>query len=222
MKRYFITATGTDSGKTFLTCALTWQLRLRGLRVQALKPVASGVTQDLQSSDAGQLLAAQEMPISSINQICPWRFCAPLSPDMAARKEGVLFSFDDLITFCNTPSDADIQLVEGVGGVMSPITDKHTLLDWMEALSIPTILVAGSYVGSISHTLSALQALHSRGLNVHCIILNESINSAANLLETAESLKAHMQQKVSVHTLQRLDSTPEVWKNAPNLSEGLL
>lgn len=218
MKRYFITATGTDIGKTFVTAALTWQLRQKGLNVQALKPIASGVDEKaLATSDAGQLLAALEKPLSDINTICPWRYRAPLSPDMAAKQEGIKYTFDELVAFCNTSAQADIQLIEGVGGVMSPVTAQHTVFDWINALALPVILVAGSYVGSISHTLSALAVIKP-----HAIIINETCGSVATLLDTKDALERHIQQKIPIRLLSRLDSKAEIWKDAANHLEGLI
>lgn len=223
MKRYFITATGTDIGKTFITAAIIWQLRQKGLHVHALKPVASGVDKNaLTESDAGKLLAAMQRPLTDIDTICPWRYSAPLSPDMATKLEGTKYSFDELLGFCNAPVQADVQLIEGVGGVMSPITAEHTVLDWMQALAIPIILVAGSYVGSVSHTLSAIVALESAGLKPHTIIINESAESAASLQDTKDSLEKHMRNKIPIRLLSRLDSKQEIWKYTENFLEGLI
>jgi dethiobiotin synthetase len=212
MKRYFVTAIGTDIGKTFVTCALTWQLRKQAKRVTALKPIASGVASgkddsSLQASDAGQLLAAQERPITDINTICPWQFIAPVSPDIAAIRENKPINFDDVIAFCNAPTEADIQLIEGVGGVMSPITSQKNVLDWMEELAIPVIL------------LTAINALQSRNINLHCVIINESEGSAATLNETVDSLKSQLKQKISLHMLHRLEYKPDLWKTAASITD---
>lgn len=218
MKRYFIAGTGTDIGKTFVTCALTWQLRQKGLQVQALKPIASGVDENaLAASDAGQLLAAMEKPLRDINTICPFRYRAPLSPDMAAKQEGVKYTFDELVGFCNAHAQVDIQLIEGVGGVMTPVTAQHTVLDWMQVLALPVILVTGSYVGSISHTLSALAVIKP-----HAIIINETPGSAASLQDTQDALTSHMPKKIPIHLLSRLDSRAEVWKDTATYLEGLI
>ncbi len=223
MKRYFITATGTDIGKTFVTCALTWQLRQKGLQVQALKPIASGVDEHaLATSDAGQLLQAMEKPVTDIGSICPWRYRAALSPDMAAKREGTRHTFDDLVAFCNKRATGDVQLIEGAGGVMSPVTAQHTVLDWMAALALPVILVTGSYVGSISHTLSAIKALDSSGLKLHSLIVNETAGSTASPQDTKDTLNSHMQKKIPIRLLSRLDSGGDLWKDAANHLEGLI
>lgn len=223
MTSYFITATGTDIGKTLVTAALTWQLRQRGKRVTALKPLASGFdAAQAAHSDAAHLLAAQGLPLSEMDRVCPWRFHSPVSPDLAAAREGRAISMDEVLRFCSAPRDADIVFVEGVGGVMSPVSPQSTVLDWMVALRFPVILVAGSYVGSISHTLTALAALRQHALEPVAVIISQSPDSAVSPEETRDLLMAHAPVTCPVHLIPRLDFTTEIWKNLPNISEGLL
>jgi dethiobiotin synthase len=146
MPTWFITATGTDIGKTVLTTALCRALRAQGLMVRALKPVLSGYASDaLTDSDSGRILVSLgvEPEQDSIAAITPWRFKAPLSPDMAAAREGRVIEFDALVEFC-TAKDEDILLIEGVGGAMVPLTDRQTVLDWILALRAPALVVAGA------------------------------------------------------------------------------
>ena len=65
-------------------------------------------------------------------------------------------------------------LIEGIGGVMVPLDDRRTVLDWMSLLRIPVVLVAGSYVGTISHTLTALEVLARRNLDIAAVVVSES------------------------------------------------
>lgn len=190
---FFITATGTDIGKTYITTALIRAAVKKGLRTQALKPIVSGFDDNNSvGSDAGLLLASMGLPITpdSLDSIAPWRFHAPLAPPMAAEKEGKSgVDFKKLSSFCTTPRDADILLIEGVGGVMAPITHQHTVLDWMKALHIPAILIAGHYVGTLSHTLTACHALREASIPLTAVILNESTSSAATLKDTQKALE---------------------------------
>ncbi len=223
MTRYFITATGTDIGKTFITAALTWQWRQQGKNVRALKPIISGYDeQHPEPSDSAQLLAAQGLTLGDIDTISPWRFAAPLSPDMAAAAEQRTLAPEALYDFCNKPNEADITLIEGVGGVMSPITQTLTVLDWMEQLNLPVILVTGSYVGTISHTLTALLALQSRSLHVARIFVSETTASAASLTQTCQSLRHHIGNSIDIFPVHRLNSQPDIWKHADTLTKGLL
>ncbi len=194
MAAYFITGTGTDIGKTWLSAALLRHWRAAGHSTQALKPVMSGVdAHALAQSDAGQLLLAQGLPVSAetVAAISPWCFAAPLSPDMAAAAEGRAIDYAELLALSRRPTAADFSLIEGVGGVMVPLDAQHTVLDWMSDLALPVILVAGSYLGSMSHTLTALLALHSRQLHVAAIVINETPGASVALSDTVASLRRH-------------------------------
>jgi dethiobiotin synthetase len=221
MKKYFITATGTGVGKTLITSALTWQLRQHGKRVTTLKPVISGFDMaEAEQTDTGLLLQAQEMPITvdNINAISPWRFAAPLSPDMAAQDAGAALDFSKLETFCKEPRDADVLLIEGVGGVMTTLNGSHSVLDWMEALEMPIILVAGSYLGAISHTLTAYEAIASRGLHLHALIISESEESSAPFSRLRATLQNFLPAELAIHHVTRVDSSQNLWKDVPDLT----
>lgn len=183
MSAYFITATGTDIGKTYVTAGLIRYLRTRDEPVLALKPVVSGFDMAVaEASDPGVLLEAlgEQATSKTIARIAPWRFAAPLSPDMAAAREGRTILFDELVAFCREAMAAAKRtlFIEGVGGVMVPLDARHTVLDWIVALDIPVILVAGSYLGTISHTLTALDVLRRHDVPVAAIVINESAGSA--------------------------------------------
>ena len=140
-------------------------------------------------SDPGVLLAAlgRRVDADSVAAIAPWRFAAPLSPDMAARREGRRVDFDSLLAFCReamAQPGRDL-LIEGVGGVMVPLDERRTVRDWIAALGAPAILVAGSYLGTISHTLTAIAALREAGAALDSVVVDESAGAAPPLAETA-------------------------------------
>jgi dethiobiotin synthetase len=189
----FVTATGTDVGKTYVTAGLIRHLRAAGRSVAALKPVVSGFDPASPAdSDPGLLLAAlgREITLAEIERIAPFRFAAPLSPDMAARREGRMLDFDALVDLSRRAIDepSDLTLIEGVGGIMVPLDDRHTVLDWMAALRIPLVLVAGSYLGTISHTLTCLDVLQQRELTIAAVVVSETSGSAVPLDETVASI----------------------------------
>jgi dethiobiotin synthetase len=189
----FITGTGTDVGKTYVTAALIRHLRQMGRSVEALKPVVSGFDPALPAtSDPGVLLKALGFSVTQqdIERISPWRYRAPVSPDLAAKREGQTIDVDGVISFCRTAIDQcrDILLIEGVGGIMVPLDDQRTVLDLMMALQLPLILVAGSYLGTISHTLTALDALFRRNLKVLATIVSETPNSTVPLADTVAAI----------------------------------
>jgi dethiobiotin synthetase len=192
----FVTGTGTGVGKTWVSCGI---LRREGGR--GVKPVMSGYDPaEADSSDAGQLLAGMGLPATAENiaGISPWRFAAPLSPDMAAAREGRVIPFDELVAFCRQPG---LTLIEGVGGVAVPLDDRHTVLGWMAALGFPVLLVTGSYLGTLSHTLTAVMALRQYGLDLAGIVVNETDGSTVELDETVATLDRHCD--APIHTMRR-------------------
>jgi len=206
MTAIFVTATGTDVGKTFVTTGLIRHLRAAGRAADAIKPVVSGFNaDDPAGSDPAILLEALGRPLTDIDRICRWRFAAPLAPAMAAKREGRTIEFNALVDFCRRAvvGHRDVMFIEGIGGVMVPLDDRHTVLDWMTALRLPLLLVAGSYVGTISHTLTALQVLARRNLDVAAIIVSESADSAASLEETVETI-ARFADSIDVIGIPRL------------------
>jgi dethiobiotin synthetase len=196
MSAQFITGTGTDIGKTWLACALLRHWRAERRQVAAFKPVLSGFDPaHPEASDAGALLLAQgrELCPADLDAIAPWRFAAPLSPDMAAAREGREIDFAGLLAFTRRVAglDATATLIEGVGGVMAPLGRAHTVRDWIAASGISCVLVTGSYLGSLSHALTALEALNRVGADVTVIAVNETPGSTVALDATLESLARH-------------------------------
>jgi dethiobiotin synthetase len=208
MTAMFVTATGTDVGKTFVACGLIRQLRARGRTVDALKPIVTGFDpHTAHMSDTGRLLAALEQSLTPkrIAAISPFRLREPLSPDLAARREGTSIDFKALNTFCRNAISrhTDALIIEGIGGIMVPLDERHTVLDWMIEIDLPAILVAGSYVGTLSHTLSALDVLDRHELKVAAVVVSETPDSAATLADTADTIR-RFATNIEVLALPRL------------------
>ena len=139
-------------------------------------------------NDAAQILAANKHK-QTLEEVSPWRFVEPLSPHRAAALEGKSIDTDALIAWTRAQMGGEgMTLIETVGGVMVPLTDNFTTLDWMEAVAAPVILVTGSYLGSISHTLTALAALRARKLQVAALVMNETEGSSVTLTEAEAGL----------------------------------
>jgi dethiobiotin synthetase len=205
---YFVTSTGTDIGKTFVTAGLIRSLRVANHPVDALKPVVSGYDSSVvETSDPAVLLKALGRPVSAdeIGRLAPWRFRAPVSPDVAAAREGRNIEFDALIDFSRAAinKSTGILFIEGVGGIMVPIDAERTVLDWMTELGIPLILVVGGYLGTISHTLTALNVLSQRRLAIAAIVVSESERNPVDLEDTVHSI-ARFADSVPVIGLPRL------------------
>lgn len=193
MKGFFITSSGTGIGKTYVTAALTRELMAQGKPVRAIKPLISGYDEaTAASSDTALILEALGRPLeaSEIERVSPWRYKAALGPDMAARREGAAVDYPALLQFCRECAQGpeDILLIEGVGGAFVPLDGSRVVADWIAALGLPAILVAGSYLGTLSHTLSAVKAMRRHGLDIAAVVVSESAESPATLEETVDSL----------------------------------
>ena len=222
MNNYFITASGTDVGKTLVTTALCWQLRQQSMKVTALKPVATGFsTQDKYSDSALILKSCGLTPTSSmIETITPWRYAAYLTPSMAAPQERDQVDFSRLIDFCksHTSLDSDAVLVEGVGGIMAPLTESKTVLDWMQQLRWPTLLVGGTYLGSISHTLSSYEVLKAYNVPVRAIIISETDKSTVPLDDTVAALQGFVNPDMPIVKIPRIQPADNLWQHVPLIS----
>jgi dethiobiotin synthetase len=181
MQALFVTGAGTELGKTHVACALIRAWRAQGLRCGAFKPVASGV-EDAAGSDPGRLLAALGEPLSpeALQRVCPWRFREPLAPPLAAEVEGVALDSAAMLGACTTAlaqaraASVDVFVIEGAGGLLSPLTQTLTCLDLLRALGLPSLFVMGDYLGAVSHALSGLELLRQAQLAVAQVVVSES------------------------------------------------
>ncbi|MFO0109769.1 MAG: dethiobiotin synthase [Alphaproteobacteria bacterium] len=207
MTRYFVTATGTGIGKTFVTAALAHKTKR-----PAYKPLISGFTlAEAATSDSGQLLVAMNRPVSpeTIAEISPWRYEAPLAPSMAAKAEGKSLDVASLIDWSRKIREG---FMEGVGGVMVPLQGRQTVLDWMAAIDWPVILVTGSYLGSLSHTLTAISVMKAKNIMLHAVVISESMTDSVGLEATRQALTDFIAKPTHLITLARSPS----WQN-PNM-----
>jgi dethiobiotin synthetase len=191
----FITGTGTGVGKTYVAALIARALRSGGKRVGVYKPVTSGCEwQDGQliSPDAISLWEAAGRP-GTLEQVCPQVFAAPLAPHLAARAEGRRVDarlLRDGISFWR--ETCDIVLVEGAGGLMSPISEDDYNADLAADLGYPLVVVTENVLGTINATLQTLiTARHyGNGLRVAGIVLNSrrALAGDASVDSNAEEL----------------------------------
>jgi len=155
MKRtFFITGTDTGVGKTVLTVLLLQCLRKRGVNAAALKPVCSG-----NRDDARALRAALNGALS-LDEINPWHFRAPVAPVLAARREGKRVRFAELLAHvCAMQKRFDVVLVEGAGGLLSPLGENFNSRDLLAALRATPLIVCPNRLGAVNQALLALEAL---------------------------------------------------------------
>lgn len=213
MSAYFITAIGTGVGKTFTTCALLYGAQRAGIMARGYKPVISGWDAS-DATDTAQIIAASGEKMSE--EVSPWRFAAPLSPHRAAAHENKTIDIGALVEWSRARiTQPGLTLIEGVGGVMVPLTDSHTTLDWMKALGLPVILTTGSYLGSISHTLTALKVLEDAGLRVAALVMNETADSTVDFAEA----QAGLTPLITNIPLRIFQPRVSSWQNAEKIAE---
>jgi dethiobiotin synthetase len=193
----FITGTSTEVGKTHVAAMIARQLVREGRRVGVYKPVASGcrkAADGLVADDAVQLWEAAGRP-GELTRVCPQRFLAPLAPSRAAAVEGRRVDSALLrsgLDYWRTVSD--IILVEGAGGLMSPLSDDDYNVDLAAEFGFPLVIVAANELGVINATLQTLitAKAHVPKLPIAGIVLNQPAlrEDDASLASNAEELAA--------------------------------
>lgn len=173
----FVTGTDTGVGKTYVAALIARELSAAGHRVGVYKPAASGCRKEkagLVSDDALALWEAAGRP-GPLDDVCPQRFLAPLAPHLAARAEGRELDAVRLRRGIDVWRErSDVVLVEGAGGLMSPIGDEEYVADLAYDFAYPLLVVSADRLGTINHTLQTLitAASFREGLKVAGIILN--------------------------------------------------
>jgi dethiobiotin synthase len=165
-----ITGTDTSVGKTWVGRALSHALVAAGRRVVAVKPVETGCGETDSPLEDGALLAAatgQAEPRAAL-----YRFAAPVAPALAAERQGETIDLDALVLQIESLSEgAEVLLVEGAGGLLSPITWEWTIVDLARSLGAAALVVAADRLGSLNHAQLTLSALELAGLEVAGIVL---------------------------------------------------
>ncbi|MHC4985346.1 MAG: dethiobiotin synthase [Planctomycetota bacterium] len=175
-KGLFVTATDTEVGKTVIAGGIARSLRLAGEPVEVFKPVASGCRRNprggLISSDT-EFLAACADSQRSLNQITPVRLHQPLAPNVAAEREGKSIDLQAIFDAWNRLAESGCPIiVEGVGGLMCPITNDFWVIHLAKMCRLPMVIVARPNLGTINHTLLTIHAAHSVGLTVAGVVVN--------------------------------------------------
>jgi dethiobiotin synthetase len=173
----FITGTDTGVGKTYVAALVGRALAMAGKRVGVYKPVASGSRSEdgrLVSPDAVALWEAAGRP-GELSDVCPQQFVAPLAPHLAARAEGRAVDAQLLrsgVEYWRQRSD--VVLVEGAGGLMSPVSDDDYNADLAAEFGYPLVVVSANALGTINATLQTLIAAQAfpKGLKVAGVVLN--------------------------------------------------
>ena len=163
---YFVTGTDTGVGKTLICCALLHAFAAQGQRVVGMKPVAAGCGDDERNEDVKKLRAASNI-LATYGQINPYSFIHPVAPHIAARNAGVRIDFSRILTSYNElASQADVVIVEGIGGFKVPLNERQDSAELAQQLRLPVVLVVGMRLGCLNHALLTAGAIDACGLKL--------------------------------------------------------
>lgn len=202
----FIAGTNTDAGKTYVSALIAKQLHSEGHRVGVYKPVASGCVMEnsqLVSEDAMQLWHAAGKPLN-LDAVCPQRFAAPITPHLAAIAEGKTLDRERVRTGLSAWTDqCDIVIVEGAGGLMSPLNETEYFGDLALEIGYPVIVVTPNIIGAINQTMQTLIAAEhfGDGLNVAGVVLNDVLDGAHIEDPSVSSNRQQIADRASVPVL---------------------
>lgn len=174
MRGVFVTGTDTGVGKTVVAGSIAAALRARGERVAAYKPVVTGLDEPAAPGwprDHELLAAAAGV---AAHAVTPHVFGPPVSPHLAAELAGVTLDLDAMVLAAGAAAaeaGADVLVVEGVGGLLVPLTAEHTVRDLAVALGLPLVVAARPGLGTISHTLLTLEAARAAELTVVGVVM---------------------------------------------------
>jgi dethiobiotin synthetase len=186
---YFITGTDTGVGKTLLSCALLHAFAAQGKCVAGFKPVAAGCDDDDHNEDAKALRAASSMQ-TTYGQTNPYCFPHAIAPHLAARHAGARIDFSRILTsYKELAGQADVVIVEGVGGFCVPLNEKQDSADLAKELALPVILVVGIRLGCLNHALLTLRAIADYQLECAGWIANVLDADMPALQENIEALR---------------------------------
>jgi len=215
----FITGTDTGVGKTIVAATVATALRQHGVDAGVMKPIVTGLAESTAGLSDPEWLASITGMGDSPRLISPYRFEIAASPLIAAASTGVLIDLD-LISeaFRALSAQHDCVLVEGIGGVMVPVTTDLFVVDLMKGMGLPALVVARSGLGSINHSLLTLDCLRSRGVPILGLIFNNPTCPAfdAHLSETIPTI-LRLSGVRSFGELPYCEGLPQLWDQHCNM-----
>jgi dethiobiotin synthetase len=211
MKPYFITGTDTNCGKTYVTCQLLDYLHERKQQAFALKPVASGNLTSGEQSQCEDVFLLQQQNRNPSYAVNGWQFRSPISPHLAAKEVGTQLTVHDIARFCLKEQFAslDYLLIEGAGGLLVPLNEEETWLDFLKLTQIPVILVVGMRLGCLNHALLTDTVLKNNRIICAGWIANCLLEEMLALSENIETLalRMHMPLLATVPYKGKLENT---------------
>lgn len=228
MKRLGLLITGTDTevGKTWVTALLAAALREAGLDLGVWKPVQSGCLPGQPEADSYRLKTISGVADAEA-EICPFSYETPLTPLLAAQREGVSLQLDDLLAG-GDPLFARHRclLVEGAGGLAVPLTAEHMVIDLAVRLQLPVLVVARPGLGTINHTLLSIAYLRQHGLRVAGVIFNGYRHQCPPRIEELAAIDYTTSEPSNPYLVERFGQVPVLgtlpWLEAPVARERLI
>lgn len=206
---FFITGTDTGVGKTRITLAMMRTLQQQGLRVAAMKPVASGseMSADGLRNEDALLLQKYASEHHTYDIINPYAFAPPIAPHLAADRCGVTIEFATIIQRYNQlAAESDGVVVEGAGGWLVPLNETQTIAELAVALGLPVILVVAIRLGCINHALLSAQAIRASGCVLAGWVANHTLLADAQTADIVGSIK----QRIAAPLLGEVGYQPQL------------
>jgi dethiobiotin synthetase len=203
----FVTATDTGAGKTAVTALLARHLLAAGIDACALKPVASGLDENGLNEDVAALLAASGRPPAAADEINLYSFAKPAAPSLAAAAEGRTIDPPRLIAWCRRRCQGSrVCLIEGIGGLMVPLTGSFLVRDWLAGLpEAAVLLVVPARLGAINHALLTLAELARIGRTPRWVVISDTEGGqGAMAAQIAEALQFHLAPDSSLLMLDHI------------------
>jgi dethiobiotin synthetase len=206
----FVTGTGTEVGKTVVAAALARTALAAGRRVAVFKPAVTGLDEGGEPDHSVLRRAAGSRQPD--DEIAPYRYGPPVSPHLAAELAGEAISPLRLRDGARSAArNADVLVVEGVGGFLVPLTLGYLIRDFARDLGLPVVVAASPGLGTINHALLTVESVRSVGLEPAAVVLTPWPDDAGTL-ERSNREAIHRLGGVEVATLPRLDLTaPGSW-----------
>jgi len=196
----FVTGTDTGVGKTLVAAGLAALFREKGLSVGVMKPVQTGclTRHGVRTAPDARLLLQASGADDPIDRVCPYRFLLPAAPWVAAEHESARIDIGRIeINYKRLSSRHRIMLVEGAGGLLTPITSDTAMLELARRLNLPLIIVATTRLGTLNHTLLTVRWAQREGASVLGVIFNRPFRMSPTQVE-----------KINPATFSRLSSIP--------------
>ncbi len=187
LKGIFITGTDTEIGKTTISAALILALQHQGLSIHPIKPVETGMNSGHVGNSDTERLRQVTTPSPTADSVCVYAFDEPLAPWTCSQKTGIPIDIPRIISHIREhSSNGKFLVVEGSGGILTPLTRKHTIRDLIITMEFPCLIVGKTSLGGVNHALLSIEALQKRDISVCGMVLNSGNSKGESSLITQQ------------------------------------